>query len=118
MARTFAALGAVVAVLCAVGAGCGSGGGGSSCDSTKCQNDNKPEPGLVQLCKDIEKGPCGQQYKDMRSCIADAEKCTSDGHLDMSAQVTALDSCEPKTKAFEDCVAASGGAYDAGGADH
>lgn len=89
------------------GAQCG-GGGGADCESSKCSNDPKPNVGIVQQCLDTAKGPCGSQYKEQRSCLADKWKCTDDGHLDPNSQVTALAACQMKTKAYQDCQATAG----------
>jgi hypothetical protein len=88
---------------------CSGGGGGASCDTTKCSADPMPNPGLIQQCLDIQKGPCGSQYKDERSCLADKWKCTDDQHLDPNSQIVALAACQMKTKAYQDCIATSGG---------
>ena len=102
-------VGAVVGATIVVLAQACSGSNGASCETVKCSNDPTPNPGLIQQCRDIQKGPCGSQYKDERSCLADNRKCTDDQHLDPNSEVAALVACQMKTKAYQDCVAMTPG---------
>jgi hypothetical protein len=107
MQRTRLVGGVLLVGIIVVASQCG-GGGGADCVSSKCSNDPKPIVGMVQQCLDIANGPCGSQYKEQRSCLANNWKCTSDGHLDPNSQVTALAACQMKTKAYQDCAATTG----------
>ena len=109
MKRIVAVLAGAMSIFVLAAAGCGSSSGGASCDSTKCSNDPKPTIGVIQLCRDIQKGPCGSQYGDERSCLADKWKCGDDGKLDPSSEVLAISACQMKTKAYQDCLATAGG---------
>jgi hypothetical protein len=107
MKRIVALLAGVVSVF-VLAPGCGSSGG-ASCDTAKCANDPKPAIGAIQLCRDIQKGPCGSQYMDQRACLADNWRCGADGKVDPNSQVLALSACQMRTKAYQDCAAMAGG---------
>jgi len=90
-------------------------GCGPSCDTSAginrggawkvCPNDGNPDPNLVGACKKAQAGPCSGKYNDWLGCVGGKITCDPTTKAsDPASQVAALQACDPKYMAYEQCA--------------
>jgi len=86
---------------------------GVDCGRKTCPQEPDVTPAQVQACEDAASGPCSTEYKVAYACITPKIACGTDGKVESSAALAAVNDCAKELKAYNTCAGpADGGAGD------